>query len=85
MTTPAAEEQDSPLAAVLAAIADGQPVTSLQVAAARLEQTGALRAQGATWAAIGKALGGISGRQAKRDTHKLAARVKRETAAKVTP
>ena len=41
--------------------------------------------QGATWATIGAALGGISGPQAKRDARKLAARVKRHTTAKVTP
>ena len=76
--------QDPALAAVLAAVAEGKPVTAAQVAAALLEQTDALRARGATWAAIGAA-SGVSGRQAKRDAHKLAAKVKRETAARVAP
>jgi hypothetical protein len=33
---------------------------------------------GATWAVIGATLGGITGKQARRDTHRLERRVQRE-------
>jgi hypothetical protein len=36
---------------------------------------------GASWAVIGATLGGITGKEAKRDAHRLAARVTRELAA----
>ena len=74
MTAPA--EQDSPLAAMISAIADGKPVTALDVARARVEAVDTALKAGASWAAIG-AVYGLSGREEKKKVHGLREQVKR--------
>jgi hypothetical protein len=74
VTTPAAE--DSPLAAMITAVADGKPVTALDIAKARVEAIDQALRSGVTWAAIG-AIYGISGREAKKKIHGLREQVKR--------
>ena len=68
-------DQDSPLAAMVSAIADGKPVTALDIARARVEAVDQALKAGATWAAIG-AVYGISGREAKKKVHGLREQVK---------
>ncbi len=70
-------EQDSPLAAMISTLADGKPVTALEIAALRLHLIDEAIARGTSWATLGK-LYGTSGRQLKRDVHKLRAQVRRE-------
>ena len=82
--TVTAQEQDSPLAALMAAVADGKPVTALDKAVLRLKVISGAKERGLSWAAIGSVYGRTA-KEMKRDAHKLAARVKRDTAAKVTP
>ena len=77
MTPPAAEEQDSALAAMISTLADGKPVTVLAVAALRLRLIDEAIGRGTSWATLGR-LYGTSGRQLKRDVHKLRAQVRRE-------
>jgi hypothetical protein len=74
VTTP--PEPDSPLAAMVTAIAGGKPVTALDIAKARVEAVDAALRSGVSWAAIG-AIYGISGREAKKKIHGLREQVKR--------
>jgi len=67
--------QDSPLAAMISAVAFGKPVTALDIARARVEAVDQALKAGATWAAIG-AIYGISGREAKKKVHGLRGQVK---------
>jgi hypothetical protein len=69
-------EQGSSLAAMVSAVADGQPVTALDVARARVEAVDQALKAGVSWAAIG-AVYGISGREAKKKIHGLREQVKR--------
>ena len=71
-----AQEQDSPLAAMISAIAGGKPVTALDVARARVEAVDTALKAGASWAAIG-AVYGLSGREVKKRVHGLREQVKR--------
>ena len=73
MTPP---EPDSPLAAMVAAVAAGKPVTALDIARARIQAIDQALKTGATWAAIG-AIYGTSGREAKKKVHGLREQVKR--------
>ena len=76
--TPAADEnQASSLAAIVSTIADGKAVTPLDKNTLRLHLVDQALARGITWATLGR-LYGISGRQLKRDIHKLRANVRRE-------
>ena len=77
MTLPADGNQDSPIAAMISTLADGKPVSHLEIAALRLHLIDQAITRGTTWAALGK-LYGTSGRQLKRDVHKLRAKVRRE-------
>ncbi len=80
MTPP---EQDSPLAAMASAVADGYLPSDLEKAILTLELIDKARshpAMPASWAVIGRVLGGISGREAKRRAHKLREQVKRAQA-----
>ena len=74
MTAPAG--QDSSLAAMISTLAEGKPVTALDVARARVETVDKALAAGVTWAAIG-AVYGLSGREAKKKVHGLREQVKR--------
>ena len=74
MTAPAAE--DSPLAAMVSAVAGGKPVTALDIARARVEAVDEALKRGVTWAAIG-AVYKISGREAKKKIHGLREQVKK--------
>ncbi len=77
MTTPA-EEQDSLLAAMIAAIAEGQPAGDLEEAILRLRLIKTALDRKLSWNVIARALGYPSGRQLKADTHRLAEHVTRE-------
>ena len=77
MTPP---EEVSPLAAMVGTLADGYLPSDLEKAILTLELIDKARshpAQPASWAVIGRVLGGMSGREAKRHVHKLRERVKR--------
>ena len=74
--TAAMDDRDSPLAAMISAIAGGKPVTALDVARARVEAVDTALKAGASWAAIG-AVYGLSGREAKKKVHGLREQVKR--------
>ena len=76
-------EQDSPLAAMISTVREGQLVTSLDKAILRLQMVQQAQDRGLTWAQIGSVYG-MTGREMKREVHKLTARVQRELiAAKV--
>ncbi len=82
MTTPA--EQDSSLAAKISTLADGYLPSDLEKAILTLELIDKARShpvRPASWAVIGRVLGGISGREAKRHARKLEEQVKRARAA----
>ena len=70
-------EQDSPLAAMINTLADGKAITVLEVAALRLHLIDEAIGRGTSWATLAR-LYGTSGRQLKRDVHKLRAQVRRE-------
>ena len=75
--TPAPEEQDGSLAALIGAIADGQPATALDKDLLRLKLVRQAKDRGLTWAQIGT-LYGVTGKEMKRDIHALDRRVQRE-------
>ena len=77
MTPPAAEEQDSGLAALIGAVADGNPVTPLGAGMLRLRLVKQAKDRGLSWAQIG-ALYGVPGKEMKRDVRALGRRVQRE-------
>ena len=77
MSPEAAPEEGSPLAAMISTLADGKPVTVLEIAALRLHLIDEAIGRGTSWATLGR-LYGTSGRQLKRDVHKLRAQVRRE-------
>lgn len=70
-------EEDSSFAAVVQAIADGHDPGDLGRDILRLRLITEARGRGATWAAVGAALG-MSGQQAKREAHRLDRTVKEE-------
>jgi len=65
-------EQDSSLAAMIGAIAEGSPAADPDRALLRLRLVRAAQDKGLTWQQIGAVLGYPSGRQAKHDIHRLA-------------
>jgi hypothetical protein len=77
VTPPTAQEQDGSLAALIGALADGQPVTRLDKDLLRLKLVHQAKDRGLTWAQIGSVYG-LSGREMKRDIHALDRRVQRE-------
>ena len=79
MTPPTAEEQDESLAALIGAIADGQPATPLDKDLLRLKLVHQAKTRGLSWAQIGT-LYGLTGKAMKRDIHALGRRVQRELA-----
>ena len=70
-------EQDSPLAAMISTIAGGSPVTHLDRDILKLKLVDQAQQDGATWAAIARALKYPSGPEAKRDIRKLRAEVRK--------
>ena len=78
MTAPAAE--DSPLAEMISALADGQSHTRHQHDRILLALVDEAQRNGATWAVIAAAFKYPSGKQAKKIIHALRERVKREQA-----
>jgi len=72
--------RDSSLAAIISTAADGQPAGDLHKAILRLRLITQAQAGGATWSAIAAAVGYPSGRQLKKDTHRLAEHVTRNSA-----
>ena len=77
MTPPTAQEQDSSLADLIGAVADGNPVTPLGAGMLRLRLVKQAKDRGLSWAVIG-ALYGVSGKEMKRDMRALDRRVQRE-------
>ena len=69
-------EQDSPLAAMISAVADGQMLTALDKAQLRLAMVNEALGRGLTWAQVG-AVYGKSGREMKREVRRLEATVSR--------
>ena len=76
MSSPAPEE-DSSLAAMFGTLADGQPVTALDRDLLKLKLVDQALENRVPWAVIAAVLGSASGRQAKRDIHRLRAKVRR--------
>ena len=76
---------------MVSAVAEGKPAGDLEKAILRLRLIRQAQEQNLSWNVIARALGCPSGRQLKRDTHKLAEHVTRELRlaqnrdAKVTP
>ncbi len=85
------EEQDSLLAAMISAVAEGKPAGDLEKGILRLKLISEARDRNLSWNVIARALRYPSGRQLKADTRKLAEHVTRELRltqnrdAKVTP
>jgi hypothetical protein len=77
VTPPTAQEQDSGLADLIGAVADGNPVTPLGADMLRLRLVKQAKDRGLSWAQIG-ALYGVSGKVMRRDVHALGRRVQRE-------
>ena len=77
MTPPTAQEQDSSLATLIGAVADGQPVTDLDKDMLRLSLVRQAKDRGLSWAQIGS-LYGVTGQEMKRDIRALGRRVHRE-------
>ena len=75
MTAPA--EQDSPLAAMITAVADGQPLTRHDKDRLRLLLVDQALERGLTWNKIALAFGYPSGKQAKKIINGLRTRVQR--------
>ena len=75
MTAPA--EPDSPLAAMITAVADGQPLTRHDKDRMRLLLVDQALGRGLTWNMIALAFGYPSGKQAKKIINGLRTRVKR--------
>lgn len=73
-------EQDSSIAAMIGAVADGYPAGADEKAVLELALITRLLEGKATWAQIGAARG-MSGREAKRQAHKLRLRVRRSVIA----
>ena len=84
-------DQDHALAAMISGLADGQPAGDLEKAILRLKLIRQAQDRGLSWNTIATALGYPSGRQLKKDTHRLALDVTRQLrlaqnrGAKVTP
>jgi hypothetical protein len=76
----AAQEQASPLATMISAVAEGKPLTAHDRARMRLLMVDRAQERGLSWAAIATAFGYPSGKQAKKMIHGLRVRVKREQA-----
>ena len=72
MSTPA---EDSPLAAMITAVRDGQPLTRHDKDRMRLLMTDEALARGLTWNNIAAAYGYPSGKQAKKIIHALRERI----------
>ena len=76
MTHPAAGDQDSSLAARISTIADGQ-ASAPDLTVLRLQLIDEALDRGLTWAQLGT-LYGMTGRELKREIHKLRAKVRQE-------
>jgi hypothetical protein len=71
-------DKDSSLAAIISTIADGQTVTALDRDILKLKLVDQAQENGVSWDIIARVLRYPSGRQAKRDIHRLRAKVRRE-------
>ena len=69
---PTPEEQDTALAALTGTAGERKPVTELDRNMLRLRLARDAKMAGVPWAAIGRALGGISGKAAKAEMKRLA-------------
>ena len=73
-----AQEQDSPLAAMITAVAEGKPLTALQQAHMRVLTVDEAVRRGVTWAAIAALFGYPSVKEARKVIRDLRGRVQRE-------
>jgi hypothetical protein len=78
LTPPTPDQQDAALAALTGTVTESRPDTELARNLMRLRLVAEAKAKGIPWTAIGKALGGISGKEAKRVMKHLAARTQRD-------
>lgn len=78
MSPPTPDQQDAALAALTGTVTEARPDSELARAMLRLRLVMDAKHAGIPWTAIGKALGGISGKEAKRETKHLAAATQRE-------
>lgn len=85
MSPPTAEEEDAALAALSGTITESRPDGGLQRNMLRLRLVLDAQKAGASWAVIGQALGGISGKAAKRQMKHLAAKTQRQLLAAKGP
>ena len=78
MNDPAAEDQDSSLAAMISAVAEGKPAGDLEKAILRLELIKKAQDAKLSWAQIAAVLRYPSGKQLKKDTARLHEHVTRQ-------
>jgi hypothetical protein len=78
MTPPTPDQQDAALAALTGTVTESRPETELARNLMRLRLVADAKARNVPWTAIGKALGGISGKEAKRAMKHLAAQTQRD-------
>lgn len=72
MSPPTPEQADAALAALTGTVTEKRPHTELARNMLRLRLVMQAKHQGVPWTAIGRALGGISGKAAKREMKALA-------------
>ena len=78
MSPPTPEQVDASLAALTGTVTEQKPDTELARNMLRLRLVMDAKASGVPWTAVGQALGGISGKAAKREMKHLAARTQRQ-------
>ena len=78
MSPPTPEQVDASLAALTGTVTEAKPDSEFTRNLLRLKMVRDAKMAGVPWAAIGQALGGISGKAAKREIKHLAARTQRE-------
>lgn len=78
MSPPTAEQQDTALAALTGTVTEQRPDTELDRNMLRLRLVMEAKRKGVPWTAIGQALGGISGKAAKREMKTLARATQRQ-------
>jgi hypothetical protein len=85
MSPPTPEQEDAALAALSGTVTETRPAAGLQRNMLRLRLVMDAQRNGASWQMIGQALGGISGKAAKRQMKLLAARTQRQLLASKGP
>jgi hypothetical protein len=78
VSPPTAEQVDASLAALTGTVTEARPDSDLARNMLRLRLVMDAKANGVPWTAVGRALGGMSGKAAKREMKHLAARTQRQ-------